>query len=82
MIGCIFCLMHVRAAALVVTIVGALPAAAFLVSRGRPTFVAMGVDFALVTAAMVYIVLTHSRDFANMINFQKELGKKHLRRSA
>lgn len=76
-IGCIFCLMHVRAAALVVTIVGALPAAAFLVSRGRPTFVAMGVDFALVTAAMVYIVLTHSRDFANMINFQKELGKKH-----
>ena len=77
-IGCIFCLMHVRPAALVVTIVGVVPGAAVLVSIGRPTFVAMGVDWALVSVAMVYIVLTHSRDFANMINFQKELGKKHL----
>ncbi len=77
-IGCIFCLMHVRPAALVVTIVGVVPGAAVLVSIGRPTFVAMGIDWALVSVAMVYIVLTHSRDFTNMINFQKELGKKHL----
>ena len=77
-IGCIFCLMHVRPAALVVTIVGVVPGAAVLVSIGRPTFVAMGIDWALVSVAMVYIVLTHSRDFANMINFQKELAKKHL----
>jgi diguanylate cyclase (GGDEF)-like protein len=37
----------------------------------------MGVNFALVSAAMVHILLTHSRDFANMINFQTELAKKH-----
>ena len=77
-IGCIFCLMHVRAAALIVTILGAVPAAAFCVSRARPTFVAMGIDLALVSVGMVYIVLTHSRDFANMINFQRELAEKHL----
>ena len=77
-IGCIFCLMHVRPAALVVAIVGVAPAAAFCMSLGRPTFVAMGIDWALVSVAMVYIVLTHSRDFANMINFQKELAEKHL----
>jgi diguanylate cyclase (GGDEF)-like protein len=77
-IGCIFCLMHVRPAALIVTILGAAPASAFLVSLGRPTFVAMGIDWALVSVAMVYIVLTHSRDFANMINFQKELAEKNL----
>jgi diguanylate cyclase (GGDEF)-like protein len=77
-IGCIFCLMHVRPAALIVTIVGVAPAAAFFVSLGRPTFVAIGIDLALVSVAMVYIVLTHSRDFANMINFQRELGEKHL----
>jgi diguanylate cyclase (GGDEF)-like protein len=77
-IGCIFCLMHVRPAALIVTVVGVAPAAAFLVSLGRPTFVAMGIDWALVSVAMVYIVLTHSRDFANMINFQKELAEKNL----
>jgi diguanylate cyclase (GGDEF)-like protein len=76
-IGCIFCLMQVRPAALVVTLVGAVPAAAFFISTGRPTFVAMGVNMALVSAAMVHILLTHSRDFANMINFQTELAKKH-----
>ncbi|MGO9742289.1 MAG: putative bifunctional diguanylate cyclase/phosphodiesterase [Roseiarcus sp.] len=77
-IGCIFCLMHVRPAALVLTIVGIVPASAIFMSLGRPTFVAMGIDWALVSVAMVYIVLTHSRDFANMINLQKELAKKHL----
>ena len=76
-IGCVFCLMQVRSAALVVTIVGMAPASALLMSLGRPTFVAMGADAALVSVAMVYAVLTHSRDFANMINFQKELAKKH-----
>jgi len=76
-IGCVFCLMHIRPAALVVTFVGAVPAAAFFISTGRPTFVAIGVNFALVCGAMVQILLTHSRHFASMINFQKELAKKH-----
>jgi diguanylate cyclase (GGDEF)-like protein len=76
-IGCVFCLMQVRPAALVVTFVGAAPAAAFFISTGRPAYIAMGVNFALVSAAMVHILLTHSRDFAAMINFQTELAKKH-----
>jgi diguanylate cyclase (GGDEF)-like protein len=76
-IGCIFCLMHVRPAALIVTIVGAVPGSAYFMSLGRPTFVAMGVNWALVSVAMVHILLTHSRDFASMINFQKELAAKH-----
>ena len=37
----------------------------------------MGVNMALVSVAMVHILLTHSRDFASMINFQKELAEKH-----
>jgi diguanylate cyclase (GGDEF)-like protein len=77
-IGCIFCLMHVRPAAFVVTIVGAVPSAALFMSIGRPTFFAMGVNLALVSVAMVYILITHSRDFANMINIQKELAKNNL----
>ena len=81
-IGCTFCLMHVRPAALVMTIVGVAPGATFLLSTGRPTFVAMAIDWSLVSVAMVYIVLTHSRDFASMINFQKEtlrLASENLR---
>jgi diguanylate cyclase (GGDEF)-like protein len=76
-IGCTFCLMQVRPAALVVALLGAAPAAVFLISTGRPTYVAIGVNMALVGAAMIQLVLTHSRDFANMINFQTELAKKH-----
>jgi len=71
-IGCIFCLMHVRPAAFVVTIVGAVPSAALFMSLGRPTFFAMGVNLALVSVAMVYILITHSRDFANMIRLAEE----------
>jgi diguanylate cyclase (GGDEF)-like protein len=71
-IGCIFCLMHVRPAAFVVTIVGVVPAAALFMSLGRPTFFAMGVNLALVSVAMVHILITHSRDFANMIRLAEE----------
>ncbi|MGO4869479.1 MAG: putative bifunctional diguanylate cyclase/phosphodiesterase [Roseiarcus sp.] len=77
-IGCIFCLMHFRPAALALTIVGVVPTVAFLASTGQPIIAAMGLNLALVSVAIVHILLTHSRDFANMINFQKELGKKHL----
>jgi diguanylate cyclase (GGDEF)-like protein len=77
-IGSIFCLMHFRPAALALILVGVLPTVGFLVSTGQPTIVAIGLNLALVSVAIVHILLTHSRDFARMINFQKELGKKHL----
>ena len=77
-IGCIFCLMHFRPAALALTIVGVVPTVAFLASTGQPTIAAMGLNLALISVAIVHILLTHSRDFANMIKFQKELAKKHL----
>ncbi len=38
----------------------------------------MAFNLALVSIAIVHILLAHSRDFASMINFQKELAKKHL----
>ena len=77
-IGCIFCLMHFRPAALALTIVGVVPTVAFLASTGQPIIAAMGLNLALVSVAISTSCSTHSRDFANMINFQKELGKKHL----
>jgi diguanylate cyclase (GGDEF)-like protein len=76
--SCVFCLIYLRPAALIVTIVGVLPGSLYLILSGRPTFVAMGVNMMLVFVALVRILLTHSRDFANMINIQKELAKNNL----
>jgi diguanylate cyclase (GGDEF)-like protein len=78
MIGSIFCLMHFRPAALALVATGLLPTVLFLLGTGRPTFVAMAINLALVSVAIVHILLTHSRDFASMITFQTELAKKHL----
>ena len=77
-IGCIFCLMHFRPAAFALIFTGVAPTVIFLIGTGRPTFVAMAINLALLSAAIVHILIKHSRDFASMINFQTELGKKHL----
>jgi diguanylate cyclase (GGDEF)-like protein len=77
-IGSVFCLMQFRPAALMLTVVGVVPTVAFLAWTGQPTFVAMAINLALVSIAIVHILLAHSRDFASMINFQTELAKKHL----
>ncbi len=74
--GCVFCLMYFRPSALIVATVGILSGSLFFISTGRPTFVAMSVNMILMSVAIVRILLTHSRDFASMINFQKELAKK------
>ena len=77
-IGCIFCLMHFRPAAFALIAAGVVPTVIFLIATGRPTFIAMAVNLALLSVAIVHILMKHSRDFASMINFQTELGKKHL----
>ena len=77
-IGSVFCLIHFRPAALMLTVVGIVPSIAFLVWTGRPTFIAMAFNLALVSIGIVHILLAHSRDFASMINFQQQLAKKHL----
>jgi diguanylate cyclase (GGDEF)-like protein len=76
-IGCIVCLTQLPAAALLVAIVGILPVITFLFLTGKPTFCAMAIELGLVTLGIVNVVLNHSRDFASLINFQKELAKQH-----
>ncbi len=76
-IGCIVCLTQLPAAALLVAIVGIVPVITFLFLTGKPTFFAMAIELTLVTLGIVNVVLNHSHDFASLINFQKELAKKH-----
>jgi diguanylate cyclase (GGDEF)-like protein len=76
-VSCVFCLMHVRPAALLLTTVVTIPFLVFFMSTGRPVFVAIALNMALVSIAMVYVLLIYARDFANLINFQKELIETH-----
>lgn len=75
-ISCIFCLMHVRAAAFTVTAVVVIPFAIFFGTTGNSVFVAMSANVILVTAAMIYILLVNYRTFADMIESRKELIAK------
>jgi len=75
-ISCIFCLMHVRAAAFTVTAVVVAPFAVFFGTSGNPVFLAMSVNVILVTTAMIYILLVNYRTFAAMIESRKELIAK------
>lgn len=72
-IGCIFCLMHLRAAALMLTAIVLGPFTVFFVASGNPVFTALALNVALVTVAMVFILLTYYRDFGALIQSQKEL---------
>ncbi|MGP8266713.1 MAG: putative bifunctional diguanylate cyclase/phosphodiesterase [Beijerinckiaceae bacterium] len=76
-ISSIFCMMHLRPAALLLTGVTVIPFTIFFLATGRPVFIAIALNMLLVSAAMVYILLIHSRDFANMIDFQKRLIETH-----
>jgi diguanylate cyclase (GGDEF)-like protein len=68
-----FCLIQLRPAALLIVGSTAIPFALFFFAAGRPVYIAIALSMLLVSAAMIYIVIIFSRDFANMINIHKEL---------
>jgi diguanylate cyclase (GGDEF)-like protein len=76
-IGSIFCLMHLRAAALLLALVVIVPFICFFLSTGNTVFVAISINLLLVAFAMINILLGYYRDFANLIKSQKELVAEH-----
>jgi diguanylate cyclase (GGDEF)-like protein len=65
--------MHLRAAALTLTAIVLGPFSLFFGTSGNPVFTALALNVALVTVAMVFILLTYYRDFSALIQSQKEL---------
>lgn len=65
-IGIIFCLMHLRSAALVVAVTVNVPFMIVMFLTREATFIATGINVALVTGAMIAIVVTHYRDFRQL----------------
>lgn len=65
-IGIIFCLMHVRSAALLVTFLVVLPFSVVMALTGEATLIATSINMLLVAGAMVAILFRHYRDFAEL----------------
>ncbi|UPK38359.1 EAL domain-containing protein [Bradyrhizobium sp. 186] len=72
-IGCIFSLMHLRSAALIVTLVVDVPYVLFFFATGEPTLKAIAVNNSLVSAAMVTVLFIYYRDFADLVASRKSL---------
>jgi diguanylate cyclase (GGDEF)-like protein len=75
-IGCIFCLMHMRNAALLLTAIVILPFTLFFSLTHNVVLVAIAINMLLVAAAMIFILLTYYRDFAELIESQRALQSK------
>lgn len=81
-IVCIFCLMHLRSSALIVTAVVDLAFIIFFAATGNPTFVATSINILLVSIAMLVVLQNNYRDFTNLIDVQEkteELSNENLR---
>ncbi|PZQ17739.1 MAG: GGDEF-domain containing protein [Ancylobacter novellus] len=71
-LGCIFCQMHVRTAALGVTLTIIPALTVFLLLQGQPTLAAIALNLAAVCVAMVRMLLVHSSSFDSMVALQAE----------
>ncbi|RYG98956.1 MAG: diguanylate cyclase, partial [Alphaproteobacteria bacterium] len=71
-IGCIFCLSHLRSAAFIVSLVVNVAFIGFFSETGNRVFVAMAVDVALVSVAMLVVLCVQYRDFTNLVAKQRE----------
>jgi diguanylate cyclase (GGDEF)-like protein len=76
-IGCIFCLMHLRVAALLLTLVVLPPTTVFFALTGNAVFIAIAANLLFVSLAVVFVLCSHYRDFTNLIEAKKELVAKN-----
>ncbi|MBY4911868.1 EAL domain-containing protein [Ralstonia insidiosa] len=75
-IACIFCLMHLRPAAVTVTVIVNGAFIAFFASTEQPTFVAIAINMALVSFGLLVILMINYRDFTLMVNAQTEARRR------
>ncbi|WP_213881457.1 EAL domain-containing protein [Pseudomonas sp. dw_358] len=74
-IVCIFCMMHLRPAALIVTAVVNTAFVIFFASTRNPTFIATAVNIVLVSGALLVVLQNHYRDFTSLVNMQSRTAK-------
>ncbi len=72
-IACIFCLVHLLRAAVVVTVIVVTPFVIACCLSGQPVLRAIALNFVVVTAGLVFILIRNYRDFADLVASQAEV---------
>ena len=75
MIACVFCLMHLRAAAFIVATIVIIPFVAVLGFSGSTVMYAIAANMLLVTAVMLFMVNSYYADFATMVSQRVDLER-------
>ncbi|WP_439814481.1 putative bifunctional diguanylate cyclase/phosphodiesterase [Zavarzinia sp. CC-PAN008] len=75
-IGCIFCLMHLPQAALLVTVSVTLPYLGYYLSADSTVFAAIAMNILLVTGVMLQILFNNFGAFRKLVRSQAELAAK------
>jgi diguanylate cyclase (GGDEF)-like protein len=81
-ISCILCLMHLRGAALLLTIIVVGPYTIFFLLTGNLVLIAMAANFLLVAGTLIFVMLRNYQDFAGRLLSQREtqrLADENLR---
>ena len=74
-IGCMFCLMHVRAAAITMGGLALFPFTVVMLMTGNTVLVAIAINLVAVVAAMLIILLGNYRDFAALVESRRNMSK-------
>jgi diguanylate cyclase (GGDEF)-like protein len=77
-IGCIFCLMQLPQAALMVTFVVTVPYLVHYLSMGNSVFLAFALNIALVTGVMIQVLLNSFSGFRQLIHSKADLACKQV----
>lgn len=75
-IGCMFCLLNVRLAAVAITACVLIPFTAFFVLTGQPVFVAIALNMVLVTAILATILIDNYRGFTGLVASRQEMARR------
>jgi len=75
-IGCMFCLMHVRAAALTMGALALVPFSLLMLSMGNPVLTAIAFNLAAVVMVMLFVLLGNYRDFAALVASRTVMAQK------
>ena len=75
-IGCIFCLMHLPQAAVVVTLLVTIPYAIYYIHLGNTVFYAIALNILLVTVVMLQVLFNSFYGFTRLIQSQAALAQK------
>lgn len=76
-IACIFCLTHLRAAALALALVTVIPFGVHFALQGSTVMISIAINMVLVSCAMIYTLSIHYGEFNTLVDQQSSLEKTH-----